>query len=170
MLINAHEGATFKLRLLRITLLNFEGSSSASSSSFCRSLMVSWGPSFWYMLLLRRKEGSTCSFSTPSFSLGLYCLLSIDVFRPKAEEVDAAELERARDTGDCAAVPSCACSFKKARNSLGAISGWRCAGSQKRWYGSSANVVPLSLLPESSSWLWIGEVLGSVRCDSPSLW
>lgn len=40
------EGATFKLRLLRITLLNFAGSSSASSSNFCRSLMLNCGPSF----------------------------------------------------------------------------------------------------------------------------
>ena len=76
------------LILLLNILLSFVGSSlrdasSANSSNFCRSLIVSCGPSFKNMLFLR--EGTTCSSSTPSFARGLYCRLSIDRLRPSCE-------------------------------------------------------------------------------------
>ena len=65
------------------------------------------------------RTGKTSSFSIPSFSEGLYCLLSMDFFRPRPEDVDALELDLCR-----IAVPSAACSLRNARNSAGAISGW----------------------------------------------
>ena len=85
-----------------------------------------------YRVLRFLFKGTTLSSSTPSLSFGLYCLLSMDLFRLRLEEEDKDEGEG--DPSDISE-PSegdLACSFRKARNSAGAISGCRLAGTQKR--------------------------------------
>lgn len=45
-----------------------------------------------------------------------------------------------------------ACSLRNARNSAGAISGCKLAGTQKRWRGSSAGLLGARVVNDSSLW------------------
>ena len=103
--------------------------------------MVSWGPLFRYRPLRFLLTGKTCSSSTPSYSVGRYCRLSIEVLRLRPEDDEEKEPDLSRGLG----APSegggdLACSLRNARNSAGAISGCTLAGTQKRWKGSSVSV------------------------------
>jgi hypothetical protein len=133
-------------RLRRRTFLSLDGSSlvdasSANSSSICRSLMVSWGPGLvGYKRLRFLFKGTIFSFSTPSFSFGRYWRLSIDFLRERLGDADS-KVDEDTEAGSEASTGDRACSLRKARNSAGAISGWRLAGTQKRWRGSSAGLL-----------------------------
>ena len=96
------------------------------------------------------------SSSTLSLSRGLYGRLNMDRFLPRPEEdaVEDAELERLNVAEAEPSRGPRACSFKNILNSFGASSGCKCAGTQKRWNGSSASWLlpsPLLLLVEASS-------------------
>lgn len=165
---NSPEGDTLRLRLRLSTLRNLLGSSlvdasSASSSSFCRSLMVSCGPRLEKTLVRFLRIGTMVSSSTPSLADGLYCLLNIDFFlsNPPPRELTELDLVTLAPTTPSAA--SRACSFKKALNSAGAISGWRRAGTQKRCEGSSATSPPPDSLLSSCEELLESSVADGVQ-------
>ena len=102
--------------------------------------------------------------------MGRYCLLSIDLFRLRLEEEDKDEGEGDPSDVSEPSEGDLACSFKKARNSAGAISGCRLAGTQKRWKGSSDAVFGASasgLLPVSR--LWSEDELPSLELPAESV-
>lgn len=96
---------------------------------------------------MRLRGRTVSSSSTPSFSRGWYCFLSIERLRPRPKEDE--EVDRLRSAPSVEGTFR-ACSLRNARNSAGAISGWTLAGTQKRWKGSSVISVDVSpVLAES---------------------
>jgi hypothetical protein len=68
----------------------------------------------------------------------------MDFFRFRLPDKDKDEAEDGEALSDPSAGDR-ACSLRKARNSAGAISGWRLAGTQKRWSGSSDGLLGASV-------------------------